>query len=322
MARIHPAGGGAGVREESGCLPCGNCLVVVPQDRFFALETFGKFSQILEPGLRWAGFDVGGACVGFRSISSRVVQSHVRVPTKTADNVFVDVDVAVQHTVSAATAEDALYKLDNISEQLESYVAGDVRSFVPTLTLDECFEKKDEISSTIESTLRDAMIQYGHEIRKALVVNVEPDSSVKQSMNEINKQKRLRDASQMQAEAAQVRVRKAAEASADAAQLQGEGIARQRRAIIDGIRESVTFGTEEELSADHISHLLVVTQYYETMRDVAASNQFSIVFLDGSVGAVKDLVGQVRKGMPRGGTSKPKQQDMVLDGLASLTDGM
>lgn len=323
MARVHPDGQQP-AREETGCLPCGNCLVIVPQDRFFALERFGKFQEILEPGLRWAGLDLCGACVNFRSVSSRVIQSFVRISTKTTDNVFVFVHVAVQHTISAKSAEAVLYKLNDISEQLDSYVSDVVRSFVPSLTLDECFEKKDEISAAVEEKLKDVMIQYGLEITKALVVNVEPDASVVKSMNEITKQRRLRDAQQMQSEGEQVRTVKAAEAAADAKQLQGEGIARQRRAIIDGIRESITFGVEETLSADEISHLLVVTQYYETLRDVASKNESSIVFLDGSVGAVKDLVGQVRRGMPKGapaapGVRKPSQQDMVEMELAKLS---
>ncbi|CAE7274106.1 HIR3, partial [Symbiodinium pilosum] len=229
----------------SGFLPCGNCFVMVPQDRFFALERFGKFDRTLAPGLSWAGFDLCGACVAFRSISSRVVQSFIRVTTKTLDNVFVYVMVAVQHTVTAEGAQDALYKLEDVTEQLDSYVSDVVRSFVPTLSLDECFERKEEISMAAEEKLKAEMVQYGLTILKALVIDIQPDHSVVASMNEINKQKRLRDASQMAAEAHQVRVVRAAEAAADAAQLAGEGIARQRRAIIDGIRDSITFGTED-----------------------------------------------------------------------------
>lgn len=322
MSRVHPSGQ-SGPREEPGCLPCGNCFVVVPQDRFFALERFGKFDRTLAPGLSWAGFDLCGACVAFRSISSRVVQSFIRISTKTKDNVFVYVMVAVQHTVTAEGAQDALYKLEDVSEQLDSYVADVVRSFVPSLSLDECFERKEEISVAVEEKLKTEMIQFGLTILKALVTDIQPDHSVVASMNEINKQKRLRDASQMAAEAHQIKVVRAAEASADAAQLAGEGIARQRRAIIDGIRESITFGSEETLSANSVSHLLLVTQYYETLRDISSGSKSSTVFLDSSVSAIADLVAQIRRGMveSNGGSTaskKPMQQDMLISELEKI----
>merc|ERR1712054_129680 len=107
--------------------------------------------------------------------------------------------------------------------------------------------------------------------------------------NEINKQRRLRDASIMAAEAEKIKVVKSAEAAADAAQLQGEGIARQRRAIIDGLRDSITHGTGESLSTSQISELLLITQYFETLRDVAANNKSSTVFLNHSAGSVADV---------------------------------
>merc|ERR1719468_715005 len=131
-------------------------------------------------------------------------------------------------------------------------------------------------------------------------------------MNEINKQKRLRDAAVMAAEAEKVKVVKAAEAAADAAQLQGEGIARQRRAIIDGLRDSITHGTKEELSTEKISELLLITQYFETLRDIAASSKAQTVFLPHSAGAVSDVASQIRNGIMQGqaGVVPPQQQGM------------
>merc|ERR1712014_412989 len=133
------------------------------------------------------------------------------------------------------------------------------------------------------------------------------DGSVVASMNEINKQKRLRDAALMAAEAEKIKAVKAAEAAADAAQLQGEGIARQRRAIIDGLRDSITHGTQEKLGANKISELLLITQYFETLRDVAANNKSSTVFIPHSAGSVADVASQIRNGVLQAG---PAQQLM------------
>merc|ERR1719412_1310817 len=148
------------------------------------------------------------------------------------------------------------------------------------------------------------MGNYGFQIHKALVTELTPDSSVVQSMNEINKQKRLRDASIMAAEAEKIKIVKAAEASADAAQLQGEGIARQRRAIIDGLRDSITHGTQENLSTEKISELLLITQYFETLRDIAAQSRAQTVFLPHSASAVSDVASQIRTGVMQAGAGR------------------
>jgi len=291
----------------SGMLPCCNCCITVPQDQYIAVENFGKFNKTLPPGLQIAGFDCCGICISFRSISARVDQTFVTVTTKTKDNVFVVAKVAVQHLVKQKSVELALYQLADVQGQIDSYVSDVVRSYVPVMTLDEAFEKKDDISDAVQKKLTAEMEAYGLEIRKALVTEVNPDASVVASMNEINKQKRLRDAALMAAEAEKIKHVKAAEAAADAAQLQGEGIARQRRAIIDGLRDSITHGTGETMSTSQISELLLITQYFETLRDVAANNKSSTVFLNHSAGSVADIASQIRNGVLQAG---PAQQSM------------
>jgi len=295
-------------RQEKGCLPCCNCCATVPQDKFYALEKFGKFDAILRPGLAFAGVDCCGVCINFRSITSRVEQNIVTVQTKTKDNVFVTARVAVQQSVVPDKVEDAMYKLTDVHQQIDSYVSDVVRSQLPTMLLDEAFERKDDISHAIQNKLTHEMSAFGFAIHKALVTELTPNAEVMHSMNEINKQKRLRDASIMAAEADKIRVVKAAEAAADAAQLQGEGIARQRRAIIDGLRDSITSGTDEMLSTEKVSELLLITQYFETLRDIAANSKAQTVFIPHGAGAVSDVAGQIRNGILQAGA--PQQGRM------------
>merc|ERR1719476_706283 len=167
--------------------------------------------------------------------------------------------------------------------------------------LDEAFERKDDISEQVQRKLQHEMMNFGFQIHKALVTELVPNDEVVQSMNEINRQRRLRDAAIMAAEGEKVKVVKAAEASADAAQLQGEGIARQRRAIIDGLRDSITHGTGDNLSTDKISELLLITQYFETLRDIAAKSKSQTVFLPHSASAVSDVASQIRNGVMQAG---------------------
>jgi len=288
-------------RSESGCCPCTNCCVTVPQDRYYAIERFGKFNNILRPGLAFAGCDLLGCCISFRSITSRVEQNNIVVQTKTKDNVFVTAQVAVQQSVIPERVQEAMYRLTDVHAQIDSYVSDVVRSQVPLMTLDEAFEKKDDISNAIQDKLTHEMSAFGFAIHKSLVTELVPNAEVMHSMNEINKQKRLRDASIMAAEADKIKIVKAAEASADAAQLQGEGIARQRRAIIDGLRDSITHGSQEQLSTEKVSELLLITQYFETLRDIAANSKAQTVFLPHSAGAVGDAAAQIRGGVRGGG---------------------
>jgi regulator of protease activity HflC (stomatin/prohibitin superfamily) len=289
-------------RQESGCIPCFNCCVTVPQDKIYAVELFGSFTKVIGSGLNVVGCDVGGCCISFRSITKRVEQNDVFVETKTKDNVFVLVKVSVQQQVIPEQAESAIYKLANVGAQIDSYVADVVRSFVPKMTLDEAFEEKDKISSAVNDALTKSMHEYGFQIIKALVTELKPSQDVMNSMNEINKQKRLRDAAMMASEAEKIRVVKKAEADCEAARLQGEGIAKQREAIVDGLKRSVTSGTSEQLSSDKVSELLLITQYFETLKEIGANSKSNSVFIPHSpADGVRDISAQIRTGIMQGG---------------------
>jgi regulator of protease activity HflC (stomatin/prohibitin superfamily) len=296
------------VRSESGCVPCTNCCVTVPQDKIFAVEWFGSFSQVVGSGLHCVGFDCAGCCITFRSITKRVEQNDVFVETKTKDNVFVLVKVSVQQTVIPDQAESAIYKLANVSAQIDSYVSDVVRSHVPKMNLDDAFENKDAISQAVQDTLTRQMHDYGFSIIKALVTELKPSQDVMNAMNEINKQKRLRDAALMASEAEKVRVVKKAEADMEAARLQGEGIAKQREAIVDGLKRSVTSGTNEQLSSEKVSELLLITQYFETLKEIGANSKSNSVFIPHSASGVGDIASQIRNGVMQGGA--PGQQRM------------
>lgn len=282
-------------QTESGCVPCTNCCVAVPNDRLYAIERFGKFDKMVGPGFHCTGFDCCGTCVSFRSVTSRVEQNICHVRTKTKDNVFVNCTVAVQQSVLKDSAQDAMYKLTDVHAQIDSYVSDVVRSQVPKLTLDEAFEKKDDISNACQEQLTKNMTTYGFCIHKALVTALEPDADVAKSMNEINKQKRLRDATLMAAEAEKIKVVKQAEAHADAQALAGEGIARQRAAIIEGLRASVSSG-DEPLTSARVTELLLITQYFETLKDIGATSKAHTVFVPGGA-ANMDIAAQIRNGV-------------------------
>mmetsp|Transcript_115272 Transcript_115272/g.321209 ORF Transcript_115272/g.321209 Transcript_115272/m.321209 type:complete len:321 (-) Transcript_115272:178-1140(-) len=301
-------------RRETGMLPCTNCLVSVPQDKFFAVERFGQFDIIIGPGLSCVGCDCCGICIGLRSITRRVEQNECFIETKTKDNVFVIVRVAVQQSVIPERAESALYKLADVGAQIDSYVADVVRSHVPKMMLDEAFENKDSISLAIQEQLGKHMSDYGFTIHKALVTELKPSQDVVNSMNEINKQKRLRDAAVMASEAEKIRIVVKAEADAESMRLQGVGIAKQRAAIVDGLKASIVGEADDKLSSERISELLLITQYFETLKEIGANARSQAVFIPHSPAeGVADIASQIRNGVMQGKVAIPAPRQAAME---------
>ncbi|KAL6534691.1 Protein hir2 [Orobanche gracilis] len=271
--------------------------VQVDQSTVAVKEQFGKFDDVLQPGchcLPWCfGYQLAG------SLTLRVQQLDVRCETKTKDNVFVTVVASIQYRALAEKAADAFYKLSNTKEQIQSYVFDVIRASVPRLDLDSTFEQKNGIAKAVEGELEKAMSAYGYEIVQTLIVDIEPDAQVKRAMNEINAAARLRVAASEKAEAEKILQIKRAEGEAESKYLSGLGISRQRQAIVDGLRDSVlAFSTNVPgTSAKDVMDMVLVTQYFDTMKEIGASSKSSAVFIPHGPGAVKDIASQIREGL-------------------------
>lgn len=280
-----------------GCVQVGQSTVAVK-------ERFGKFEDVLDPGchcLPWCfGYQVAG------ELSLRVQQLNVRCETKTKDNVFVTVVASIQYRALAEKASDAYYKLSNTTSQIQAYVFDVIRSSVPKLLLDSAFEQKNDIARAVEEELEKAMSGYGFEIVQTLIVDIEPDAQVKRAMNEINAASRLRVAANEKAEAEKILQIKRAEGEAESKYLSGLGIARQRQAIVDGLRDSVLAFSENVpgTSAKDVMDMVLVTQYFDTMKEIGASSKSSAVFVPHGPGAVKDIASQIREGLLQGNAAQ------------------
>ncbi len=266
----------------------------VAQQTFKVVERFGKFNKICTPGLNikipfidWvAGKD-----------TFRIQQLDVPVETKTKDNVFVNVKVSVQYHIIKEKAYEAFYKLESPEPQITSYVFDVVRANVPTLDLDDVFEKKEEIASAIKRELKETMDDFGYLIVQALVTDIDPDAKVKESMNEINAQRRLRIAAAEKGEADKILRVKEAEAEAESKKLQGEGIAEQRKAIVDGLKDSVEAFSQavEGSTAQDVMSLVLMTQYFDMLKDVGGSSQSNVIMIPSSPGGMDGISQEIIK---------------------------
>ncbi len=266
---------------------------IVRQQTSAVVERFGKFKRIANSGLNLK-IPLVDRIAG--RLSLRIQQLDVRVETKTKDNVFVFVVVSVQYYVLPTKSVDAFYRLQNAQAQITSFVFDTVRARVPSIILDDLFEKKDEIALAVKTELDQVMDDFGYGIVKALVTDIDPDAKVKVSMNEINAAQRLREAAVQQAEADKIRVVKAAEAEAESKALQGQGIANQRKAIIEGLKESVeSFNSQiQGTKAEDVMNLVLMTQYFDTIKDIGLSGKGNTILIPHSPGGMQDISSELR----------------------------
>lgn len=260
------------------------------------VQRLGKFVREAGPGLN---VKVPFIDTVAGRINLRVQQLDVKIETKTEDNVFVQMVVAVQFYVLPEKVYDAFYKLDDARRQITSYVFDVVRAQVPKIKLDDLFEKKDDIANIVKAELAQVMEGFGYGILKALVTDIDPDPKVKQSMNEINAAQRMRVAATEKGEADRILKVKAAEGDAQSKALQGRGIADQRQAIVAGLRDSVDEFQRSVpgTTAKDVMNLVLMTQYFDTLKEIGASSRSNTILIPHSPGSLASLSEQIRNAM-------------------------
>ncbi len=278
-------------------------VIMVTEQTAYVIERFGKFVKIARPGL---GFIIPFIDRKAAVINLRVQQLDVTVETKTLDNVFVNLQVSVQFKVGKDQVKEAYYSMDNPRNQISSYIFDDVRAEVPKLELDDVFAKKEDIAIAVQQNIHESMNAYGFQIIKALITDIDPDHKVKDAMNRINAAKRDREAALEEGEGNKIKIIKEAEAEAESKRLSGEGIARQRLEIVRGFKESVE---DFKKSLDTVTHeeimqFVLMTQYFDTIKDIGANSKNSSILMPHSPGGMKEFQDQIIAGTFVGGQLK------------------
>jgi regulator of protease activity HflC (stomatin/prohibitin superfamily) len=260
------------------------------------ITRFGKFLRVADAGLNWKMpyFDTKAGMV-----SLRVNQITLTMETKTKDNVFVTIPISVQNRVRPEKVYDAFYKLSDPVAQIKSYVEQVILGHVPGMTLDEVFASQSSIAAAVKQELDADMATFGYEIVNVLVTDIVPDSKVKSAMNDINAAQREQVAANARGEAEKILVVKKAEAESESKALQGQGIANQRKAIIEGLQTSVEQFQKavEGASAKEVMQLVLVTQYFDTLKSIGESDKTNTLFLAHSPAAVKEVSDQILDSM-------------------------
>ena len=284
------------------------------------VQRLGKFVREAKPGLN-VKVPFIDRVVG--RVNLRVQQLNVKIETKTEDNVFVQMVVAVQFYVLPEKVYDAFYKLDDAERQITSYVFDVVRAQVPKIKLDDVFEKKDDIAITVKGELAQVMEGFDYGILKALVTDIDPDPKVKESMNEINAAQRMRVAATEKGEADRILKVKAAEGDAQSKALQGRGIADQRKAIVEGLRDSVDEFQRSVpgTTAKDVMNLVLMTQYFDTLKDIGASSRSNTILIPHSPGSLASLSEQIRNAMIEANQTVEASSNGRAKALAGVGNG-
>jgi regulator of protease activity HflC (stomatin/prohibitin superfamily) len=260
---------------------------LVKQQTAAIMERFGKFHSVRVSGLQLK-IPLIDRVAG--RINLKIQQLDVIIETKTKDDVFVRLKVSVQFQVVKNKVYDAFYKLENPQSQITSYVFDVVRAEVPKMVLDNVFERKDDVANAVKSELNEAMQDYGFDIIKTLVTDIDPDEQVKISMNRINASEREKVAAEFEAEAERIKIVAKARAEAESKRLQGQGIADQRREIARGLVESVDVLNTVGINSQEASALIVVTQHYDTLQSLGEETNSNLILMPNSPQAGSDML--------------------------------
>lgn len=262
-------------------------LFIVRQQTAAIIERFGRYQSIRHSGIQLK-IPLIDRVAG--RVSLKIQQLDVIVETKTLDDVFVKLKVSVQYVIIREKVYDAFYKLEYPHEQITSYVFDVVRAEVPKMRLDDVFVKKDDIAIAVKEELQDAMLDYGFDIIKTLVTDIDPDAQVKAAMNRINASEREKVAAQYEGDAARILIVEKAKAEAESKRLQGQGIADQRREIARGLEESVEVLNKVGINSQEASALIVVTQHYDTLQAIGEETNTNLILLPNSPQAGSDML--------------------------------
>lgn len=274
-------------------------LFTIEQAHAGVVQRLGKFLRVAPPGLN---FKTPFIDTVVATLTLQVQQLDVKVETKTKDNVFVQIPISVQYKVTPEKVYDAFYKLSDPIKQIESFVYNVILGHVPKMTLDETFDQQAQIAIDVKTSLDASMQEFGYSIVKSLITDIVPDEKVKAAMNDINAAAREREATVSRAETEKLLLVKKAEADAESKRLQGEGIANQRKAIIEGLRDSVAKFSEsvEGATPKDAMAMVLLTQYFDTLKEVAGTNRSNTIMMPDTPNALADLFSQFRNAVITG----------------------
>jgi regulator of protease activity HflC (stomatin/prohibitin superfamily) len=285
-----------------------SCFFIVHTKQAAVVERLGKFDRIAGPGLNFK-VPLLEKKVYVEDLNMQLMD--VPVMSKTKDDATVTVPVRVQYFVLPDRVKEAYYELDDPEDQIKAHVENVILSYIPKIDLDDTYQQEDQIAKRIKDSLSVVMAKFGYSIENALVTKIVPADAVVRAMNDINAARREKVATEARAEANKITLVRQAEAEAEAKALAGQGVARERKAIVDGLRDSVLNFEEGVHGVDphEVMALLMMTQYFDALRDIGAVS--NTILMPHSPSAVADLYAQLRNAITLGNLAAMSANSIV-----------
>jgi len=266
------------------------CFACIDTGKIGVVQTFGAFTGVKEAGCS----PICYPCTTVKSVSLALRQLDCKSECKTKDNVTMSMTTAVQFRIVKDEVKTAVFDIRQPERMIRAEVDSILRSTLPTMDLDDAYSAKEKMNAGILASVRAAMSPYGYDIMKVLITDLSPEASVLKAMNEINEAKRKREAAVERGEADKVLRIKSSEADAESKRLQGVGMAQMRCAIAQGMKDSMSFMQESGMSDKESMHMMIMTQYLDTLKEF--SNGKSSIMVPHSSSGGKNTESQIRDG--------------------------
>ncbi|WP_428924632.1 SPFH domain-containing protein [Marinibacterium sp. SX1] len=198
---------------------------IVPQSEKFVVERFGRLAAVLGPGIN--------IIIPFIDhVAHRISILERQLPAMsqdaiTADNVLVQVESSVFFRI--LHPEKTVYRIRDVDEAIATTVAGIVRSEIGRMELDEVQSNRSQLTATIKQSLLEAVDDWGIEVTRAELLDVNLDEATRAAMLQQLNAERARRALVTEAEGK----RRAVELQADGELYAAEQIAKARRIQAD-----------------------------------------------------------------------------------------
>ena len=198
---------------------------IVPQSEQHVVERFGRLRSVLGPGINMI--------VPFIDrIAHKISILERQLPTAsqdaiTRDNVLTQVDTSVFYRITEP--EKTVYRIRDVDSAISTTVAGIVRAEIGKMDLDEVQANRNSLIDTIKTTVEQAVDDWGIEVTRAEILDVNLDQATRNAMMQQLNAERARRAQVTEAEGS----KRAVELAADAELYASEQTAKARRILAD-----------------------------------------------------------------------------------------
>jgi regulator of protease activity HflC (stomatin/prohibitin superfamily) len=269
-------------------------LRIVEQNTVAVVEFLGKYRRTMGAGLNIL-------VPFFEQIRERVTlrQQNFALsghyPSK--DKVIVTVGTNLIYAANAV-GEDGVkryvYALDNRNQSIAAAIENSLRTYIAKETHEGILEKKEELAQHIKMDLERQFDEWGMVIKSFQITEVTFPVAISDAMSQVVASEQLRKAAENKGEAVKIQAIKEAEGEKERKRLQGEGIALEREAIANGLKESFAIiGEATGKGATDVMALLTLTQYLDTIKTIGGSDNTKTIFLDSGVGKTNEILKQL-----------------------------